>query len=78
MIHDIYNPPSIEINGSITYVAQKPWIVNATIKENILFNNKYDEHKYKEALRTSCLQSDLRTLIKQDETEIGKFVIFLY
>ncbi len=72
MVYDSKHPPSIELNGSIAYMAQKPWITNATIKENIIFDNVYDEHKYKEALRTSCLKADLKTLIKQDQTEIGE------
>jgi len=72
MTHAPTDRPSIEINGSVAYAAQKPWIVNATIKENILFYNEWNEHKYKEAVRTSCLQSDLKMLIKQDETEIGE------
>jgi len=72
MLHNPRDPASIHINGSIAYIAQKPWIFNATIKDNILFNNEYDDKKYYNALRTSCLQSDLRSLIKKDLTEIGE------
>lgn len=72
MLYDPTNPPLMEINGNLTYVAQKPWIVNATIKENIIFENEYDEHAYEEALTTSCLKSDLESFIKKDETEIGE------
>jgi len=72
MSYDQSNPPSIEINGDIVYMSQKPWILNATIKENIIFEKEYHEKNYLEALRTSCLQADLRTLIKKDETEIGE------
>jgi len=72
MLYDKYNPPSIRLNGSVAYVAQKPWIINATVKENILFGSQFDKNQYSEALRTSCLQSDLKILIKKDETEIGE------
>jgi len=72
MLYDSQNPASIEINGNITYVAQKPWIVNATIKDNITFENEYDERAYEEAITSSCLRSDLETFIKKDETEIGE------
>jgi len=75
MSYDQSNPPSIEINGDIVYMAQKPWILNATIKENIIFDKEYDETTYQEALRTSCLQSDLKTLIKKDATEIGRKLV---
>jgi len=72
MICDTETEPSVEINGSISYVAQKPWIMNATIKENILLDNNLVEGNYNEALRTSCLQSDLNILINGDETQIGE------
>src|SRR5947207_193575 len=72
MLHDPHNPPSIQIDGTIGYVAQKPWILNATIKENILFDNEFDQDAYETALSASCLQSDLITLIRKDQTEIGK------
>jgi len=72
MLYDQSNPPSIRLNGSVSYVAQKPWIINATVKDNILFGSHCDKTMYQEALRTSCLQSDLKILIKKDETEIGE------
>ena len=37
----------IYVNGSISYVSQIPWIRNATIKDNILFYQPYDEERYK-------------------------------
>ena len=36
----------IIVNGTISYVSQIPWIRNATVKDNILFFNQYDEEKY--------------------------------
>ena len=72
MIYDKSNPPSIRLNGSVAYVSQKPWIINANVRDNILFGRPFDKKTYQEALRTSCLQSDLKTLIKKDETEIGE------
>jgi ATP-binding cassette subfamily C (CFTR/MRP) protein 1 len=29
--------PSVKVNGSIAYVSQVPWIMNDTIRNNILF-----------------------------------------
>lgn len=72
MLHDRANPPSIEINGTMSYLAQKPWIINATIKDNITFDNYYDEDVYQRVLRSSCLLPDLKTFVKHDQTEIGK------
>lgn len=36
----------ISINGSIAYVSQKPWIINNTVRNNILFGFPFDERKY--------------------------------
>lgn len=49
-----------------------PWIQNATVKENILFGNEFDEKKYKEIIYACSLESDLKILPAGDETEIGE------
>jgi len=51
--------PKITINGTIAYASQVPWIMNDTIKNNILFGKPYDEKRYKEAIKYSSLESDL-------------------
>ena len=42
----------IYVNGSISYVSQIPWIRNATIKDNILFYQPYNEEKYNIPIKT--------------------------
>ena len=64
--------PEIIINGDISQVPQQAWILNTTIKNNILFGQEFDQRRYDEAIKYSCLQSDLDILINQDETEIGE------
>ena len=41
----------IELNDSISYVQQNPWIQNMTIRENILFGNDYDEEFYNHIIK---------------------------
>lgn len=36
---------SVLINGTISYASQSPWVYEGTIKENIIFNEGYDEEK---------------------------------
>ena len=69
---DTEKPPQIEINGDMSYLTQQPWILNNTVKENIIFGKDLNLSKYQEAIHYSCLQSDLDILPKQDETEIGE------
>ncbi len=71
-VPDNTSPPEIVINGDVSHVPQQSWILNATVKKNIIFGNEFDQRKYDEALKYSCLQSDLDILINKDETEIGE------
>ncbi|CAD8129120.1 unnamed protein product [Paramecium sonneborni] len=64
--------PKIQINGSFAYVSQKAWISNATVKENILFGLPFDQKKYDEAIKFSCLKEDIKILVKGDQTMIGE------
>lgn len=56
---DKVGKPKITINGTIAYASQVPWIMNDTIKNNILFGQPYNEKRYKEAIKYSSLESDL-------------------
>ncbi|XP_054167707.1 ATP-binding cassette sub-family C member 2-like [Oppia nitens] len=56
----------------LAYVPQQSWILNATLKDNILFGKPYDPIKYSEVVSACALQPDLRQLSGGDETEIGE------
>lgn len=62
----------VNVNGNIAYVAQQAWIQNATLEDNILFNNKKNEDRYFSCIRACALQSDLDMLPGGDQTEIGE------
>ena len=34
---------SVDIEGSVSYASQEPWIFSGTIKDNILFGEVYDK-----------------------------------
>ncbi|KAI8921698.1 hypothetical protein BC831DRAFT_515070 [Entophlyctis helioformis] len=57
---------------TIAYAAQRPWLINATIRENILFGEPYDEDRYRRALWACALERDLETFPGGDLTEIGE------
>ncbi|KAJ5156675.1 hypothetical protein N7492_009478 [Penicillium capsulatum] len=59
------------IDSAIAYVAQIPWIENATIKDNILFGLPYNETRYHKILFACALQKDLEMLPDGDLTDIG-------
>ncbi|KAJ2692254.1 hypothetical protein H4R19_006191, partial [Coemansia spiralis] len=37
---------TVDVCGSIVYVPQQPWIMNATLRDNILFGNRFDQELY--------------------------------
>lgn len=37
---------SIAVSGTFAYVAQQAWILNATLRDNILFGKDYDEERF--------------------------------
>lgn len=59
------------IQSSIAFVAQSPWIENATIKDNILFGLPFNSVRYQKVLNACALQHDLRMLVDGELTEIG-------
>lgn len=63
---------NVTIGGSIAYVAQQAWIMNATVKENILLGKPYNDSRYKTARFACSLEQDLKILPNGDETEIGE------
>lgn len=36
---------SIAVDGTFAYVAQQAWILNATLRDNILFGKEFDEER---------------------------------
>ena len=63
---------SVAVKGSIALVSQQAWILNASVRENILFGAEMNKERYERVLTASCLRPDLRILQDGDETEIGE------
>ncbi|XP_078453378.1 ATP-binding cassette sub-family C member 8-like [Lampetra planeri] len=58
--------------GSVAYAAQKPWILNSNVLENITFGSPFDEERYKAVINTCSLQPDIDILPQGDRTQIGE------
>ena len=72
-LHDlICKRGNVSKNGSVAFISQSPFLLNASIKDNILFYSKYEEERYKECLLKSCLLDDIKQLPGGDLTEIGE------
>ncbi|KIK69543.1 hypothetical protein GYMLUDRAFT_236056 [Collybiopsis luxurians FD-317 M1] len=58
--------------GGVAYAAQESWVLNETIKDNILFGSPYDEDRYKKVIKQCALEPDLALFAAGDMTEIGE------
>lgn len=65
----------IEADGmtnSIAYCSQAAWLLNDTVKNNILFNSPYNEGRYEAVVEACGLKRDFSILSAGDLTEIGE------
>lgn len=60
------------IYSEVAYVSQNVWLLNATIRENILFGESFDETKYMQVIQCCSLLSDFQNLPGGDSTEVGE------
>ena len=63
---------SIGILGTISLVPQQAWIMNTTVRENILFGLEYEKEKYNRIVSACALLPDFAQLASGDKTEIGE------
>lgn len=64
---------NMKVNTDIAYAPSlDPWILNNTIRENILMGRVFVEEWYWKVLDACCLNQDLETLPAGDSTEIGE------
>ncbi|KAJ2048256.1 hypothetical protein GGI08_006049, partial [Coemansia sp. S2] len=63
---------NVVLCGQVAYVPQQPWIMNATLRSNVLFGLKYDETFYNRVIDACALRPDLEMLTAGDLTEIGE------
>lgn len=60
------------IYSEVAYVSQTVWLLNATIRENILFGEPFDEAKYLQVIQCCSLLIDFQNLPGGDSTEVGE------
>ncbi|XP_033272053.1 ATP-binding cassette sub-family C member 8 isoform X7 [Orcinus orca] len=62
----------IRKRGPVAYASQKPWLLNATVEENITFESPFNKQRYKMVIEACSLQPDIDILPHGDQTQIGE------
>ncbi|BFZ56150.1 ATP-binding cassette transporter yor1 [Savitreella phatthalungensis] len=62
----------ITLDGSLGYCAQVPWIQNATVRQNILFGQEFDQERYESVVEACALEPDFELFPHGDDTDIGE------
>ncbi|KRZ40876.1 Multidrug resistance-associated protein 5, partial [Trichinella pseudospiralis] len=62
----------MQVGGSVAYCSQDPWILNATLRENILLGETLNVQLYNTVLRVCNLEADIKTFPAGDRTEVGE------
>ncbi|KAH7046369.1 hypothetical protein BKA57DRAFT_537240 [Linnemannia elongata] len=60
------------VSGSVAYVSQVAWILNGSLRDNILFGSAFNQSKYDRIVESAGLLPDIRILPAGDMTEIGE------
>ncbi|KAI9634405.1 ABC transporter type 1, transmembrane domain-containing protein [Dioszegia hungarica] len=64
--------PKTGLTDTVAYCSQTPWLIGASIKENILFGSVFKRARYDEVIRACALERDLEIFELGDETEVGE------
>ncbi|KAI9094069.1 ABC transporter type 1, transmembrane domain-containing protein [Phlyctochytrium arcticum] len=64
--------PKTGLSSSVAYAAQTSWLMNATIRDNILFREPWNATRYNKVVKACALVRDFETLEGGDMTEIGE------
>ncbi|KAI9818496.1 MAG: hypothetical protein M1827_000555 [Pycnora praestabilis] len=69
---DLKPDPETRLTESVAYCAQQAWLVNDTIKQNILFASPLNEKRYKQVIEACSLERDMEILDAGDQTLVGE------
>ena len=66
------NNGNVRKNGKISYIPQESFLINNTFRNNIIFGHEFNESKYKEVIKISQLEPDLKVIKGGEYAEIGE------
>ncbi|KAF2715200.1 multidrug resistance-associated protein 1 [Pleomassaria siparia CBS 279.74] len=62
----------VVLRGKTAYVSQSAWVMNASVRENIVFGHRWDPQFYDKTVKACALTDDFASLPDGDQTEVGE------
>jgi ATP-binding cassette subfamily C (CFTR/MRP) protein 1 len=62
----------VVLRGKSAYVPQQAWVMNASVRENIVFGHRWDPQFYDKTVAACALRDDFAQLPDGDQTEVGE------
>ncbi|KAF1947031.1 multidrug resistance-associated protein 1 [Clathrospora elynae] len=62
----------VVLRGRTAYVPQSAWVMNASVRENIVFGHRWDPQFYEKTVNACALRDDFAQLPDGDQTEVGE------
>lgn len=62
----------VVLHGRSAYVPQQAWVMNASVRENIVFGHRWDPQFYEKTVNACALRDDFAQLPDGDQTEVGE------
>ena len=72
VVREVGLDPVSGLTDTVAFCSQTPWLLNDTIRNNILFGSAYNSKRYKMVLAACCLLPDLKVMDLGDQTEVGE------
>lgn len=64
--------PETGYTEQVAYCAQQAWLLNDSIRNNILFGQPMDENRYRQVITACALRRDFKIFEHSDLTEVGE------
>ncbi|XP_049951742.1 ATP-binding cassette sub-family C member 4-like [Schistocerca serialis cubense] len=63
---------SLELDRTVSYASQEPWLFVGSVRQNILFGQPYEHKKYQQVVNACALKRDFELFPFGDKTIVGE------
>ncbi|XP_012274704.1 probable multidrug resistance-associated protein lethal(2)03659 [Orussus abietinus] len=61
----------VKVKGKLSYASQEAWVFGASVRQNILFGQPYERHRYQRVVKVCALLKDFKQFPQGDQTVVG-------